>query len=94
MELNEYTVNVELSDIKDTLKIWANNTTEVVDSVLGLEIVTKLYSIKRISDDKVWMFTGDINMLRDIRNEIDDEGLIYSEMINQGEINDWWWNKI
>ena len=88
MELNEYTVNVELSDIKDTLKIWASNTTEVVDSVLGLEIVTKLYSIKRISDDKVWMFTGDINMLRDIRNEIDDEGLIYSEMINQGEIND------
>ena len=62
MELNEYTVNVELSDTKDTLKIWASNTTEVVDSVLGLEVVTKLYSIKRISDDKVWMFTGDINL--------------------------------
>ena len=68
---------------------WAkNNTTEVVDSVLGLEIVTKLYSIKRISDDKVWMFTGDINMLRDIRNEIDDEGLIYSELIKRGQDND------
>jgi len=88
MELNEYTVNVELSDIKDTLKIWANNTTEVVDSVLGLEIVTKLYSIKRISDDKVWMFTGDINMLREIKKEIDDDVFLVNEIIKQGEIND------
>ena len=88
MELNEYTVNVELSDIKDTLKIWASNTTEVVDSVLGLEIVTKLYSIKRISDDKVWMFTGDINMLREIKKEIDDDVFLANEIINQGEIND------
>lgn len=88
MELNEYTVNVELSDIKDTLKIWASNTTEVVDSVLGLEVVTKLYSIKRISDDKVWMFTGDINMLREIKKEIDDDVFLANEIIKQGEVND------
>ena len=56
--------------------------------MLALEMVTKIYSVKRLSDDKSWKFTGDINLLRDIRNEIDDEGLINSEMIKQGEVND------
>tara|TARA_R110000772_G_scaffold62378_1_gene140225 strand:+ start:671 stop:937 length:267 start_codon:yes stop_codon:yes gene_type:complete len=88
MELNEYIIDVDLYNKKDKLKVWATNSTEAIDSMLALEMVTKIYSVKRLSDDKSWKFTGDINLLRDIRNEIDDEGLINSEMIKQGEVND------
>jgi|TARA_B100001093_G_scaffold493433_1_gene535603 hypothetical protein len=88
MELNEYIIDVNLYNKKDKLKVWATNSTEAIDSMLALEMVTEIYSIKRLSDNKSWNFTGNINLLRDIRNEIDDEGLINFEIVNQGEVND------
>jgi len=86
--LDEYIGNVLIHNKKDILKLWANNSTEAIDTLVALEIVSDIYKITRLKDNKEWEFNGDINFLKELRNQINDEGLINAEIIKQGEVND------
>ena len=86
--LNEYIGKVLIDNKKDTLKVWANNSSEAIDTLVALDIVSDIYKITRIKDNKEWEFLGNINILKELRHQVDDEGLIYSELIKRGQDND------
>lgn len=86
--LDEYIGNVLIDNKKDKLKLWANNSSEAIDTLVALDIVSDIYKITRLKDNKEWEFTGNINILKELRNKIDDEGLIYSHLVTRGKEND------
>jgi hypothetical protein len=86
--LDEYIGNVLIDNKKDKLKLWANNSSEAIDTLVALDIVSDIYKITRLKDNKEWEFNGNINILKELRNKIDDEGLIYSHLVTRGKEND------
>ena len=66
---------------KDIIKTYASSVYEAVDTIVAIETITDIISIVRSEDKKSWK-TDNINLskLRELRNSINDEALIYQEL--------------
>ena len=79
--MDEYIIDVNFDGQKDIIKTYASSVYEAVDTIVAIETITDIISIVRSEDKKSWR-TDNINLskLRELRNSINDESLIYQEL--------------
>tara|TARA_R110000796_G_scaffold187712_1_gene304629 strand:+ start:264 stop:536 length:273 start_codon:yes stop_codon:yes gene_type:complete len=71
--MDEYVVDVMIDSKPDQLKTFCSSIYAAVDSMLGIDMVEEIISIKRTVDNRVWDVKDmDIEYLRQLRQEMDE----------------------
>jgi hypothetical protein len=81
--MDEYIIDLINDGDRQLLKTYASNVSEAFDLMIQLEQISKIFSIRRVKDDKTWEIENkNLKYLRELRNKIDDENIL-QEMIGK-----------
>ena len=76
----EFTCKVMIDGEEDIIKTFAYSVIEAIDNLVQMTIVEDVFSLTRDVPKKTWDFKGNFKLLRELRNDIEDESLIIQEM--------------
>ena len=76
----EFTCKVIIDGEEDIIKTFAYSVIEAIDNLVQMTIVEDVFSLTRNNPKKTWDFKGNFKLLRELRNDIEDESLIIQEM--------------
>ena len=76
----EFTCKVMIDGEEDIIKTFAYSVIEAIDNLVQMTIVEDVFSLTRDVPKKTWDFKGNFKLLRELRNEIEDESLFIQEM--------------
>ena len=76
----EFTCKVMIDGVEDIVKTFAYSVIEAIDNLVQMTIVEDVFSLTRDVPKKTWDFKGNFKLLRELRNDIEDESLIIQEM--------------
>jgi len=82
--MNEYIL--EVKDFEGEvleLKTFADNLMQVIDNMVSLKIVETIETITRTSDDYVWKYGESLVPLIEMREQIENENVIYDLFKNK-----------
>ena len=65
------------------LKTFADNLMQVIDNMVSLKIVETIETITRTSDDYVWKYGESLVPLIEMREQIENENVIYDLFKNK-----------
>tara|TARA_R100000963_G_C4550588_1_gene43696 strand:+ start:248 stop:505 length:258 start_codon:yes stop_codon:yes gene_type:complete len=79
--MDEYTLEVNIEGHKEEIKSYSNSIHHVVDAMVNLNTIVSISKITRTRDKQVWNFDdASLDKLRELRNEIQNEALIYEQL--------------
>ena len=70
--MDEYMVEVEIDNTNHTLKTFSRSVLGVVDNMVKLDGVNKLFNILNADTLETWEFSEDIQRLREMRKGLPD----------------------
>ena len=76
----EFTCKVIIDGKEDIIKTFAYSVIEAIDNLVQMTVVEDVFSLTRNNPKKTWDFKGNFKLLRELRNDIEDESLIIQEM--------------
>ena len=83
--MDEYLLDVVIDGRKEKIKTYTNSIENVVDAMVSLDPVESILTVVRTKDSKRWNFNdGGLDYLREIREQIDNEGAI-QEILSKKE---------
>ena len=71
--MDEFIFNVFMDQKEDELKTWSSDLVVAIDTIISLDYVEDIFSIKNISTGENFTFNGDIENLRSMRKDIAEE---------------------
>ena len=78
----EFTCKVIIDGEEDVIKTFAFSVIEAIDNLVQMSIVEDVFSLTRDNPKKTWDFKGNFKLLRNLRDEVEDESLIIKELNN------------
>ncbi len=70
--MNKYIVNVLTEDKKDDIITYADSVEGVVENIINMSSIDKLFTITDSVSKEQWNFDEDIKYIRNLKNLIDD----------------------
>jgi len=71
--MDEYVIDVVINGAPDKLKTYCSSIYSAIDSMLGIEMVEEILSVKRTIDNKIWDIKDmDVAYLRQLKEKMDD----------------------
>ena len=70
--MNKYIVNVLTEDGKDDIITYADSVEGVVENIINMSSIDKLFTITDSVSKEQWNFDEDIKYIRNLKNLIDD----------------------
>jgi hypothetical protein len=70
--MNKYIVNVLTEDGKDDIITYANSIEGVVENIINMSSIDKLFTITDSASKEQWDFDEDIKYIRNLKDLIDD----------------------
>jgi|TARA_R100001129_G_scaffold128936_1_gene90915 hypothetical protein len=70
--MNKYIVNVLTEDEKDDIITYADSVEGVVENIINMSSIDKLFTITDSVSKEQWNFDEDIKYIRNLKNLIDD----------------------
>ena len=71
--MDEYVIDVVIKGAPDKLKTYCSSIYSAIDSMLGIEMVEEILSVKRTIDNKIWDIKDmDVAYLRQLKENMDD----------------------
>ena len=71
--MDEYEIDVVINGAPDKLKTYCSSIYSAIDSMLGIEMVEEILSVKRTIDNKIWDIKDmDVAYLRQLKEKMDD----------------------
>ena len=70
--MNKYIVNVLTEDKKDYIITYADSVEGVVENIINMSSIDKLFTITDSVSKEQWNFDEDIKYIRNLKNLIDD----------------------
>lgn len=70
--MNKYIVNVLTEDRKDDIITYADSVEGVVENIINMSSIDKLFTITDSVSKEQWDFDEDIKYIRNLKNLIDD----------------------
>tara|TARA_R110000823_G_C15804457_1_gene487550 strand:- start:431 stop:703 length:273 start_codon:yes stop_codon:yes gene_type:complete len=71
--MDEYEIDVVINGAPDKLKTYCGSIYSAIDSMLGIEMVEEIISVKRTIDNKLWDIKDmDVSYLRQLKEKMDD----------------------
>ena len=71
--MDEYEIDVVINGAPDKLKTYCSSIYSAIDSMLGIEMVEEILSVKRTIDNKIWDIKDmDVAYLRRLKEKMDD----------------------
>ena len=75
--MDEYVIDVVINGAPDKLKTYCSSIYSAIDSMLGIEMVEEILSVKRTIDNKIWDIKDmDVAYLRQLKEKMDDNLLV------------------
>ena len=74
--MDEFIFNVLIGQEEDEIKTWSTDLIIAIDTIISLDCVDDILSIKNVSSGDIFSFTGDILNLRSMRKEIGEEDFL------------------
>jgi len=75
--MDEYEIDVVINGAPDKLKTYCSSIYSAIDSMLGIEMVEEILSVKRTIDNKIWDIKDmDVAYLRQLKEKMDDNLLV------------------
>ena len=71
--MDEFIFKVFMDQKEDELKTWSYDLVVAIDTIISLDYVEDIFSIKNISTGENFTFNGDIENLRSMRKDIAEE---------------------
>tara|TARA_A100001015_G_scaffold66839_1_gene73972 strand:+ start:3042 stop:3293 length:252 start_codon:yes stop_codon:yes gene_type:complete len=71
--MDEFIFKVFMDQKEDELKTWSFDLVVAIDTIISLDYVEDIFSIKNISTGENFTFNGDIENLRSMRKDIAEE---------------------
>ena len=70
--MNKYIVNVLTEDEKDDIITYADSVEGVVENIINMSSIDKLFTITDSASKEQWDFDEDIKYIRNLKDLIDD----------------------
>jgi len=71
--MDEYEIDVVINGAPDKLKTYCSSIYSAIDSMLGIEMVEEILSVRRTIDNKIWDIKDmDVAYLRQLKEKMDD----------------------
>tara|TARA_R100001369_G_scaffold1785_1_gene5896 strand:- start:1702 stop:1974 length:273 start_codon:yes stop_codon:yes gene_type:complete len=71
--MDEYVIDVVINGAPDKLKTYCSSIYSAIDSMLGIEMVEEILSVRRTIDNKIWDIKDmDVAHLRQLKENMDD----------------------
>ena len=71
--MDEFIFKVFMDQKEDELKTWSYDLVVAIDTIISLDYVEDIFSIKNISTGENFTFNGDMENLRSMRKDIAEE---------------------
>tara|TARA_B100001057_G_scaffold381772_1_gene387715 strand:+ start:487 stop:738 length:252 start_codon:yes stop_codon:yes gene_type:complete len=71
--MDEFIFKVFMDQKEDELKTWSFDLVVAIDTIISLDYVEDIFSIKNASTGENFTFNGDIENLRSMRKDIAEE---------------------